>query len=103
MDKSDIAAIVFDFIHSETGWGNPLKPQCEFGSLWLDKIEKIPEDKVKVTFRYFFDEDGFSQYDKHHILEGFVVIDTTGAIIESSLEETYTGPGTVFDPYKSQS
>lgn len=103
MEKSDLAAIIFDFIHSETGWGNPLKPQCEFADLFLDKIERLPEDKVKVTFRYFFDEDGFSQYDRQHILEGFVVIDTTGAIIESTLEETHTGPGTVFDRYKSQS
>ena len=103
MKELDLNLIILDFVHSETGWGNPLKPQCEFADLFLDKIEKLPEDKVRVTFRYFFDEDGFSQYDKHHILEGFVVIDTTGAIIESTLEETYTGPGTVLDPYKSQS
>lgn len=103
MEDSDIKTIILDFIHSETGWGNPLKPQCEFGDLFLDEIGTLPDDKVKVTFRYRFDEDGFSQYDKSHTLEGEVTIDSAGAILESTLEETYTGPATTYDPYRPQS
>ena len=103
MEDSEIAAIVFDFVHSETGWGTPLRPHCEFEDLNLDEIERLPEDKVKVTFRYHFDEDGFSQYDKTHVLEGVVILDTAGNILESTLEEVHTGVATNADPYRPQS
>jgi len=103
MDELDIRKIILDFVHAETGWGNPLRPQCEFEDLFLDEPEKLEDNRIRITFRYSFDEDGFSQYPKGHHLEGTVVIETTGEIVESDLEETYTGPACVLDPYKPQS
>ncbi len=99
MDESDIRRIILDFIHSETGWGDPLRPYCEFEDLFLDEPESLEDNGTRVTFRYTFDEDGFSQYPKSHHLEGMIAIDVTGKIVESTLEETYTGPACVLDPY----
>ena len=103
MKETDLSNLILDFIHTETGWGNPLRPHCEFEELYLDEIERLPDDKVKVSFRYLFDEDGFSQYDKTHGLEGVVVIDSSGGILESSLKEVHTGVAANHDPYGSQS
>lgn len=103
MEEPAVRVIILDFIHTETGWGNPLRPRCEFEDLYLDEIERLPDDKIRVVFRYDFDEDGFSQYSKLHVLEGLVVIDTSGTILESSLKEVYTGVGAVRDPYGFQS
>jgi hypothetical protein len=102
MDEVELNRIILDYVHSETGWGNPLRPRCEFEDLYFDDIERLPDDKVKVSFRYVFDEDGFSQYDKTHGLEGEVTIDSSGNIIESTLKEVYTGVGAVRDPYTPQ-
>jgi hypothetical protein len=67
----------------------------------LDEIDRLSDGKNRVVFRYRFDEDGFSQYDKSHELEGMIVIDAAGMILESALEETYTGPATTYDRYVS--
>jgi hypothetical protein len=102
MNEVDLNRIVLDFVHSETGWGNPLRPRCEFEDLYLDAIERLPDDKVKISFRYLFDEDGFSQYPKTHGLEGTVVINSSGVILESTLKEVHTGVGAVRNPYRPQ-
>jgi len=102
MDALNIRKIILDFVHAETGWGNPLRPYCEFEDLFLDDPEKLEDNMIRITFRYSFDEDGFSQYPKGHHLEGMVVVDATGKIVESTLEETYTGPACVLDPYVSK-
>ena len=103
MKDSDLRIIILDFVHAETGWANPLKPYCEFEDLFLDEPETLADGRIRITFRYSFDEDGFSQYPKDHHLEGMVVVDATGKIVESTLEETFTGPATVLDPYKPKS
>ena len=103
MNEKHLRSIILKYIYSETGWGNPLQPGCEFEDLYLDEIDNHPDGKIRVVFRYRFDEDGFSQYDKSHTLEGTVVIDTAGTILESTLEETYTGPATTYNRYESQS
>jgi hypothetical protein len=102
MEEADLNSIILDFIHSETGWGTPLRPHCEFEDLNLDEIERLPDDKVKVTFRYHFDEDGFSQYDKTHVLEGVVILDTAGSILEYTLKEVHTGVAANHNPYGLQ-
>ena len=103
MKAEDLRRIILDFVHSETGWGNPLRPQCEFEDLFLDEPEELEDNRIRVTFRYSFDEDGFSHYPKDHLLEGMVVVNTDGDIVESKLEETFTGPATTMDPYKPKS
>ena len=102
MEEANLNSIILDFVHSETGWGTPLRPHCEFEDLYLDEIERLPDDKVKVSFRYLFDEDGFSQYDKTHALEGVVVLDSSGIILESSLKEVHTGVAANANPYQPQ-
>jgi hypothetical protein len=103
MKEVEINTIILDIVHSETGWGNPLRPRCEFEDFYLDEIERLLDDKVKVSFRYLFDEDGFSQYDKTHGLEGVVVIDSSGSILESTLKEIFTGVAANREPYRPQS
>ena len=65
-----ILAIILNFIHSETGWGDPLRPYSEFEDLNIKEIKEQGIGNKIVTFEYHFDEDGFSQYDKTHVLEG---------------------------------
>ena len=55
MKDIDLNKIILDFVHSETGWGNPLRPGCEFEDLFLDEPEKLEGNKIRVTFRYSFD------------------------------------------------
>jgi len=98
----DLKSIIFDFIHSETGWGNPLRPYCEFEELTLGDIEQLLDDKIKVTFRYLFDEDGFSQYDMTHVLDGEVTIEVTGEITDFVLKEIHTGVAVNITPYTKQ-
>lgn len=103
MKEIELTTIILDFLHSETGWGNPLRPHCEFEELTLGTIEQLLDDKVKVTFRYLFDEDGFSQYDKTHVLDGEVTIEVSGEITEFVLKEIHTGVATNISPYRPQS
>ncbi len=103
MDEVDLNAIILDFLHSETGWGNPLRPYCQFEELTLGEIERLLDDRIRVTFRYLFDEDGFSQYDKTHVLDGDVTIEVSGEINEFDLREIHTGVATNISPYRPQS
>ncbi len=97
-----IKDLILVFLHKETGWGDPLKPQCEFDDLYLRETKKLDDGKISVTFEYHFDEDGFSQYPRNHILEGEVVLNEAESILSFKLEETYTGPACVEDPYKTR-
>ena len=92
-----------DFIHQETGWGNPLRPRCEFEDLYI-LTEEVQEDKsIVITIKYNFDEDGFSMYDKTHTLQGTFTITSDEKISEWFLEETETGVAAVRDPYTMHS
>ncbi|NHJ05106.1 MAG: hypothetical protein EAX90_09795 [Candidatus Heimdallarchaeota archaeon] len=102
IDKEELYSIILDFIHTETGWGNPLKPYCEYEGLFFREIEQQEDGSIKANVKYTFDEDGFSQYDKSHHLEGQIIISPDKTILSSSLEETYTGPATTEDPYRSK-
>ncbi|MCK5047003.1 MAG: L-2-amino-thiazoline-4-carboxylic acid hydrolase [Candidatus Heimdallarchaeota archaeon] len=97
-----IKDLILVFVHKETGWGDPLKPQCEFDDLYVREITMLDEEKISVTFEYHFDEDGFSMYPRNHILEGEAILDVAGSILSFKLEETYTGPASVEDPYKTK-
>ncbi|MFX0139053.1 MAG: hypothetical protein ACFFDN_35760 [Candidatus Hodarchaeota archaeon] len=94
MKKKEIMQIILEFIHSETGWGAPLRPYCEFEELHIKEIKEKDDGSYVVAFKYHFDEDGFSQYDKTHILEGKGRMDPNGELLEWSLEETHTGVDT---------
>jgi hypothetical protein len=99
MTEKSLKSIVLDYIHAKTGWGNPLRPYCEFEDLFiLETIEKNG-GVTEVVVRYVFDEDGFSQYDRGHVIEGRITISSSGEIIKAELEETHTGPASVYDSY----
>ena len=51
MKEIELTTIILDFIHSETGWGNPLRPRCEFEDLSIKEVERLPDDKIRVSFR----------------------------------------------------
>ena len=76
MKEADINSIILDFVHSETGWGTPLRPHCEL--------------------------DGFSQYDKTHVLDGDVIINVSGKISEFELKEIHTGVAANISLYTKQ-
>jgi len=99
IDREKITAIMLDFIHKETGWGDPLKSQCEFEDFYLRGIKKLENENLLILIEYHFDEDGFSMYPRVHILKGEVEIDKEYNIVSFKLEETYTGPASVEDPY----
>ncbi|NHJ47751.1 MAG: hypothetical protein FK733_08185 [Asgard group archaeon] len=97
-----IKKIILDFIHEETGYANPLQLRVSFEDLWILSKKKVDENKHHVLIKYQFDEDGFSMYDKRHILEGEFTLDETGKILDWKLEETRTGEAANLDPYKTK-
>jgi len=58
-----------------------------------------PDGSFHVSFRYVFDEDGFSQYDKTHVLDGIIVFSSNYDILSFSLEEVDTGVACNKEPY----
>jgi len=101
MTEKSLRSIVLDYIHAETGWGNPLRPYSEFEDLFILDIVLQPRGIREVVIKYRFDEDGFSQYDRSHTIEDRITVSSNWEIIKAELEETYTGPATVYDPYRS--
>ena len=101
MSLKQIEENLLESIHQKTGWGNPLRPYCEIEDLTIkDQIEKNDETQI-LNFQYIFDEDGFSQYDKTHVLEGTARISSRGTILKIELEEIHTGVATISPPYKA--
>lgn len=90
MNENQIKEKLLELIHSKTGWGNPLKPHCEIEDLYIRNIQEYPDGKQFVDFRYIFDEDGFSQYDKTHVFDGNLTI-ASGNFIKIEMEEVHTG------------
>lgn len=100
MNEVDLNAIVLALVHSETGWGTPLRPRCEFEDLEILEIMRLPDEMLKINFKYHFDEDGFSQYDKTHTLDGSATITVSGEILDFVLEEVHTGVAANITPYQ---
>ena len=101
MSLKQIEEKLLEKIHQKAGWGNPLRPHCEIEDLTIkEKKEKNDETQI-LNFKYIFDEDGFSQYDKTHVLEGTATITSTGTFLRIELEEIHTGVATIRPPYKA--
>ncbi|MFW9851174.1 MAG: hypothetical protein ACFFF4_18760 [Candidatus Thorarchaeota archaeon] len=103
MSELSLEKIILDYIHAETGWGNPLLAGCESEYFKIVNVVQLPGGIREVAAIYQFDEDGFSQYDRGHGLEGKFTVSRDGEIIQAELKEVYTGPGTVQDAYKPRS
>ena len=102
MDQNELEQKILDFIHKETGWAYSLQPYSEFEDLSFMEIKTQKDGTILVSFKYFFDEDGFSHYDKSHHLVGQVIFSNMKEIISSKLEEIYTGEGSNLNPYKGK-
>ena len=100
MSLKQIEEKELDKIHQKTGWGNPLRPNCEIEALTIKDIKENNDETQILNFKYIFDEDGFSQYDKTHVLKGIAVVTLKGAILKVELEEIHTGVATNKPPYK---
>ena len=60
---------------------------------------RLQEIHTPTLFTRTAKVDGFSMYPRNHIIEGEVEIDKEGNILSFKLEETFTGPACVEDPY----
>jgi hypothetical protein len=87
----DVKSIILDFIHEETGWGQPLQPHYEIEELTIMEMSEERDGTRTVSFEYLFNEDGFSKNDKTHILVGSVTISPTGKLLQKQLKETHCG------------
>lgn len=99
MKKSQIEKKLLESLHEETGWGNPLRPHCECETLYVRNITELSDGAQIVDFRYIFDEDGFSQYDKTHVFEGTITI-TSESVIALEMEQVHDGVATnmIYEP-----
>ncbi len=95
MKEEHIKEKLLDLIHSKTGWGNPLRPHCEIEDLYIRNKQEYPDGTQIATFRYIFDEDGFSQYDKTHVFEGSLTIDGEKNLFKLDMEEIHAGVAAV--------
>jgi hypothetical protein len=94
--------LILDFIHEETGYANPLEPRVSFEDLYIQEIKTQKDESISTSFKYIFDEDGFSMYDKRHILKGEIHFSKTKKILSWHLEETDTGVAAGLPPYKTK-
>ncbi|MHA1739780.1 MAG: C45 family autoproteolytic acyltransferase/hydrolase [Candidatus Heimdallarchaeota archaeon] len=108
-EKSDVAKkifrekttkIIIEFVEKETGYTKEKTFGIGFHELFIRTQEDFDDKKTKITFGHQFEEDGFSQYPKAHVLEGYVLLDKDLKILDWALEETYTGPTSNLGPYK---
>ena len=99
MKKEDIESILFDFVHAETGWCDPLPPCCELEDVIIIR-QTIVDDKIRVSFIYYYNEDWSSEKDMDHVLKGKALISKSGSIIKGSLKEFSTGIDVEKQPYQ---
>jgi len=94
LNEGQIKEKLMELIHAKIGWGNPLRPYSEGEDLKITKIKNFPDGKQTIDFRYIFDEDGFSQYDKTHVFDGTLTIKIE-SIPQIVMEEIHTGVATI--------
>ena len=94
MNENQIKEKLLELIHSKTGWGNPLRPHCECEDLYIRNIQECSDGEQIATFRYIFDEDGFSQYDKTHVFDGSLTIESED-LFKLEMEEVHSGVASI--------
>ncbi|HUU89346.1 MAG TPA: hypothetical protein VMX17_16550 [Candidatus Glassbacteria bacterium] len=87
----EIKKIILKYIHDETGWANPLRPDFEIEELTIMEIIEQHDGSCTVSFEYMFNEDGLSKNDRSHILVGSVLIGPFGRLIQKQLKATHKG------------
>ena len=95
----EIEKIILDFIHEETGYCYPKQPHSHFEELTIEDMITAKDQTRSFRFRYHFDEDGFSMYEKTHLLVGWISLDSDNNIVSWELEEIDTSVFANLDPY----
>jgi hypothetical protein len=94
--KAELQALIVGFVREQAGLDAP--GFCEFENLYIKRQEKGADGGQIVHFRYIFDEDGFSQYDKTITFEGYVTIDAEARTVASDLQVTALGVAAHYEP-----
>lgn len=92
----DTKTIILRFIREQSGLDAP--GDYQFEDLYIDSDEGHPDGNCTIRFRYWFDQDGFSQYDKTIGFEGYVTLDADGQIQASNLQVTHIGVAAHYKP-----
>ena len=87
----EIKKIILKYIHDETGWANPLRPDIEIEELTIMEIKEQHDGSCTVDFEYMFNEDGFSKNDRTHILVGSVLVGPYGRLVQKQIKCTHRG------------
>jgi hypothetical protein len=93
---TDIETVILRFIQNRSGLGAP--GDYQFEDLCIDSDEKRSDGARTIRFRYWFDQDGFSQYDKTIGFEGCVTLDVDLTMRASHLEVTHIGVAAQYEP-----
>jgi hypothetical protein len=94
--KAELQALIVGFVREQARLDAP--GYCEFENLNIKRQEKGADGSQTVHFRYVFDEDGFSQYDKTITFEGYVTIDAETEIVASDLRVAALGVAAHYKP-----
>ncbi|NHJ49907.1 MAG: hypothetical protein FK733_19090 [Asgard group archaeon] len=100
MKKKVLESLLYDFVHSKTGWCDPPPPCCELEDVIITRQDKV-NDKIRVSFIYYYNEDWTSDDDMDHVLKGKIIISSSGEVIKGSLKEFSTGKAARKTPYIS--
>ena len=92
----DVEITILRFVREQSGLDAP--GDYQFEDLYIDTDEEHPGGNRTIRFRYVFDEDGFSQYDKTTSFEGFVTLDVDSHILTSNLKVTDIGVAAHYKP-----
>ncbi len=101
MKKKEIESILFNLVHEKTGWCDPLPPCCELEDIIITKRD-IVDDKIRISFIYYYNEDWTSEQDMDHVLKGKVILSSNGTVLKASLQEFATGSAAKKAPYSSK-
>ena len=93
---NDIEIAILHFVRKRSGLGAP--GAYQFEDLYVDSDEKQPDNSRTIRFRYWFDQDGFSQYDKTIGFEGCVTLDASLHVHASHLKVTHIGVAAQYTP-----
>lgn len=85
----DVETTILCFIRKKSGLSAP--GDYQFEDFYIDSDEILPEGNRTIRFRYFFDQDGFSQYDKTIGFEGYITLDADWQVQASNLRVTHIG------------
>ena len=94
--KAELHTLIVSYIRKRAQLETP--GFREFEDLHIQSREKDPNGRLTIHFRYVFDEDGYSQYDKTTTFEGYVILDAETRIVDADLQVTDMGVAGHYQP-----